>query len=224
MAFTMAQAVKKICVKVGDADYETYCTDTGTSGYDGRAKDAFWESVFNIISDMYKDKGGKDTEGKDASETNMFSQEDVGGLVTIEENISLSNATGKLAYSDLTAILYKIMDIFPNPDNSNCLEMILKKIDISYFRGIKGQDFVPDDTLYWYPVGDGIMFYPKADIDGTKNKVSVMFIKDIDVSDWDYGATPSGDDEHLTDFFSMAFIYKAIELASEKIETEKVQI
>lgn len=228
LEFKMSLAVQKICEKVGDTEYKTYCTNISTSGYDGRAKSAFWESVFDIISDMYKDKTNiGDPEGKEASATNIFSQEDIKGLIVVEENISLSSATGKLKYAeDLTGELYKIIDIFPNPDNPDQLEKFLRKIDTAYFRGIKGQNLVPNDTLYWYIVGDGIMFYPKANIDAIKNKVSVMYIKDIDVSSWDYGAAPNpnGDEKDLTDLFSVAFIYKAIELASQKIESEKERI
>jgi len=225
MEFKMKTAVQKICEKVGDTEYKTYCTNTAVSGYDGRAKSAFWESVFAIISDMYKDKTrNEETEGESASISNIFSQEDIRGLITIEENIPLSKITGKLSYSSLTETLYKIIDIFPNPDNSNQLAMFLKKINIDYFKGIKGKDLVPDDTLYWYPVGDGIIFYPRGNISDTDNQVSIMFIKDIDVSEWDYGATPSGDEKDLTDLFSVAFIYKAIELAAQKIESEKEKI
>lgn len=219
--FTMGQAVQKICTKVGDTECKTYCTNTAVSGYDGRAKDAFWESVLDILSDMYKDKtSDEEVEGESASKTNIFSNEDIRGLIALDENISIS--TGELAYSGLTNKLYKIIDIFPNPDNSNSLAMILKKISMDYFKGIKGEDFVPDNTLYWYLADNKVVFYPKGDIDAENNKVSVFYIKEIDIASYNYSA--GGDNLPLTDLFSMAFIFKAIKLASQIIEAEKEAI
>lgn len=299
MAVTMTQAVQKILHKVGDPSGGTYC-DNYAVDKDGRAKDAFWESALDIIADMYKDKKPFEEEkGKSASIGSMFTDDDIKGLNKTSSE-PINSATGKILYADISNF-FKFKNIFINPEGTNQLSVFLKKTNMDYFNGIKGQDLVPDDTIYWYPVGDGIIFYPKADtkfVDGevtleytesivfTKGdpdtitadtdlaeagfvagnyfyisdsdnndeiyliesisgkiitlattdalttetvtctigkcrEVTVMYIEEPQISSYDGSG---GDTKPLTALFSITFIYKAIELASQKIEIEKEKI
>ena len=217
MAFSIKSAVIKILRKVADPNGETYCNDIDTS-YDGLAKDSFWESVFEIMQVMYS-KPIKDEEktNETINIRSMFTNDDIIGLITTSENQAIA-ATGKIALTSLTNY-YKFIDIYSNPDGTTPLPLCTKKIDVEYFQGVKGADFVDEDTILYYNTGNSLTLFPKTQIANIETyKVDIIYVKQPNPTDWE-GAV--NDDADLCGLFSLPFIFKAIDMASAKINKEK---
>lgn len=210
MAFSMADAVNKILKIVDDPDGQTYCDTPLGSNYDGRAKDAFWESVVDLLLAMFSNI---DTDKPSLSVG--LDDNDIWGLI---ENANAPTATGKILFSSLDDF-YRFRDIFINPDAPNPLKLNLVKTNRKFISGLRGIDFIRDEDLLWYQSGDGITFVPQSKIDLVFNNVQVEYVKQPDIAS--YQNASGGDTKDLTLLFSLPFIYKAIQVAAGKINNEK---
>ena len=220
MAFSMNNAITRILRAVADPDGYTYCDaayQSAPTNMDGLAKDIFWESVLAIMQIMYSKpiKAGEQTD-EVINIQSLFTNDDVIGLITTAETSIL--ASGKISLTGLTQY-YKLIDIYPNPEGTTPLPLCVKKIDVDYFKGVMIADFVDDNTIFWYDTGSSVTFYPKEQVTTIENyKVDVVYVKQPLLSAWD---GTSGDAKDLCELFSLPFIFKAINMASAKINKEK---
>lgn len=194
-------AIKQICERLGDPDYERYADSS--SDYDGLAKNELVNALILLMNDP---------------ETN---QEDIHGYVK-EYPVAISE-DGEIDLSEIGVVdekdqVLRVIDYYSNPDGTAPLESIIEKIDFDQFREFAGSGLLETntETVYAYRVGDTLKFYPKE-----RDEVNIVEDKEINII---YVAQPvvSGDesdgslnceDTELFTYFTIKLIIKAINIA-----------
>lgn len=170
--------------------------DPNKESYEDLAYDTFNQSISELM------------------DAQSYKTEDVHGLVD-----ELSETVPDSGIVDIEGETNKISNVehmFCDPEAtaSSASNKIIKEVDLNFFNGLQGQSgFIDSDTVLAYRVGDLYKFYPKSQ--ASDLEVIIVYTK------YPNQYTSASADTDILKYFSQKFIYKAIELAAQKIIKER---
>jgi len=199
--YTLANAVTEICAKQKDYAEQRFGANDTKTYY--RARKLFWEAVNMIIEpDQLK-----------ASFPSLYDyainlpENDIYGLIGIATRSI--DSSGEVDLADLTQFM-KLIEWNNNPGTTGNAKYI-RKIPMSKIGNMGTKTVVPDDVLYAAEEKTILRFYPTDSDD----QIRVKYIK-----------TPDNNTETTTSLlltFTMTFILKAVDLASNLLEKERTR-
>jgi len=211
LTFTLTQAVKQVCEKMGDDEYTRWSDITN---YAGRACKVLVE-VLNELIDLYSDFVKQSQLGGtvDPVKTNEL---DFHGLIGRAE-IAIG-VTGKVTLTTAIENVKHTLDIYTDPDGTNFLEKPLQRIPESFMSGGADQLFGPVDVVKWYTVGSLLVFQPISVFATGTHNVYIKYIKFCFLN------TDGGDkDTDILTLFTKNLVDMAINITFKKLEQEEIR-
>ncbi len=199
--YLLSTAITEICAKQKDYAEQRYgANDPKTYK---RAQKLFWEAVLMLISPSSELKTNYPNFYNFAL---TMGNNHIFGLITKADT---AIASGILTLTALAGFMKLIK--YYNTIGGTGNKKYLRKVPIEKISSMAQAEIIPDNILYVAETGNILNFYPAAETD----KITVEYIK---TPDNELAAATS-----LLTLFSMAFIVKAVELASQILEYERTR-
>lgn len=207
VAYLLSTAITEICAKQKDYDEQRYGAND-SKAY-GRAQKLFWEAVNMLISptpQLQTDYPEFYNFALGVMENHIF------GLIASADTAIASGIITLTSLADFMKILVRNGKwVYYNTIGATGNEKYLRRVPVEKIASMAKASIVPDNTLYVAEVGNILKFFPTADT----GKITVEYIKTPDNS----LATSAS----LLTLFSMPFILKAVQLASQLLEYERMR-
>jgi len=204
--YLLSDAVTEICAKQKDYDEKRYGANDDKEYY--RAKKLFWEAVNMLIcpSDQLK----TDYPSFYDFAVNLPGQH-IHGLLTISDEPIVDGKIELMGLGPTAEISFMKLIQYINKPGKTGNQRYMRNVSMEKIGNMAAESIVPDNILYTAIQGTDIMFYPTT----ADDIITVTYIK-----------TPNNDlntTESLLEIFSMPFVLKAVELASQLLEYERTR-
>lgn len=209
LIYYVLDAVTEICNRMNDSNFDTWAEDTL---YTGRALDVFYEALNELI-EVYAVNEVNKSIGLPIKEI-PYLERDFHGIIKRFEITITSTAVYDL-YTNINN-LNKVLLIYPDPDGTDNMPKVIKRVTEDYFNQTAGYDFVDTVEVYWYANGDDAIFYPKTTFASGTHKLQVKYIEYVDLS-----RTGASKDTNLLTYFTAYLVNEAIKITVAKLVEEE---